>query len=97
EWAPGSIIYRVKNEPLHFAYAGTNFIGDSKLKVVQFHQELKKLVGTKLGGGWIFKPISFLGRNVDKDRVKAQRALFEASVVRPLILRAREKLINKTP
>src|SRR5206468_12576231 len=45
----------------------------------------------------MFKPVSWLGRNVKADRVEAQRILFDASVLKPLIEGTRSKMMNITP
>ena len=96
-WRAGSIVQANANEPFRFTYTGGTNWGDGKKPIDQFHQDLRKIVTTKLSGGWIFKPVSWLGRNVKADRVEAQRILFDASVLKPLIEGTRSKMMNITP
>jgi hypothetical protein len=88
EWSPAI----VTNKMPGFAYGGTNLVpvaGEPTL--LQFHEELKGKVESPLAAG-LFKPMVLLGFGKVKDRPKAQRILFEDSVLQPLVRRTREKM-----
>src|SRR6185369_16773434 len=91
-WQEGSIVSSDPQKPNHFVYRGTHPVEGTKLTVVEYHRELRKAVTNNLAGGWIFKPISWIGRNFDTTRQDSQRILFEAGVLRPLIQGTRTKM-----
>jgi hypothetical protein len=94
-WLNGGIV--TNKAQFKFAYAGANTVKGTKYPVVQFHQQLRDLVSKNLSGGWFFKPVSLVGRNVNKARRDTARLLFEAGVLRPLVYNSREKMLTKEP
>jgi hypothetical protein len=96
-WWNGSIVRQDNNDPFRFAYSGTNIVDGTTNSVVEYHRNLKSVVGRNLAGGLIFKPISWLGKNVNSTRIGAQRQLFEAGVLRPLVRGTQGKMQNIEP
>jgi hypothetical protein len=67
------------------------------LTIEQFHQRLRELSEKPLRVGWVFRPIAGFGVEIDRDRLRAQRVVFEDSVVLPLLQAARQKMRDTTP
>jgi hypothetical protein len=66
-------------------------VGGSKITSSQFHADLWRLNQSPIEIPWIFG-FAKIGKHIDKLRAEAQRVLFEASVLHPLITAARLKM-----
>jgi hypothetical protein len=64
--------------------------------IVQFHEKLQLRVSTDLQIPWVYKPIESLALQANANRRQAQRILYEASVIAPLVEANRDRLINST-
>lgn len=81
---------------------GLTFIGndpvkledDREMPVLEFHEKLQQRVTSDLRIPWIFKPIEAIAVRANPGRRRAQRVLFEASVIGPLVEASREHLLN---
>jgi hypothetical protein len=88
-----SIIAPGKEDPFHYAYAGTNVVpGTGKLTLPEYHARLAQIASKKLSVGWIFKPVQWIAPGGTTDRKAAQRILFEQGVLKPLIVETRNKI-----
>jgi hypothetical protein len=67
------------------------FDGGSRT-LVQFHEALREFTSTKMHISWIFRPLSLLTGNLESERNRAQRIVFEGSIVKPIIEAARSKI-----
>lgn len=61
--------------------------------LVEFHERLQQRVASSMAIPWVFKPAEALAIRANPNRRKAQRALFEASVVGPLVDANRARLL----
>jgi hypothetical protein len=88
----------VQGDSFHFTYGGTNLVpGTDKLNLIQYHQKLRQLIQKPFTVSWIFWPLKAFNIRDVKDRPQAQRQVFEASVLNPLVQQTRRKLINAPP
>ena len=62
--------------------------------IVEFHEKLQQRVGADLVIPWVFKPVESLAMQANPSRRQAQRVLFEASAIAPLIEANRDRLVN---
>ena len=60
--------------------------------VVSFHGNLQAVAGTPVSVPWVFRPLVGLGLGPAAERHSAQRVVFEASVVKPLLDATRERM-----
>jgi len=92
-WHP---IVEPAKTPGEWRYAGEDSVkvGRKSCTVVSFHDELEKLTSRDISVPWIFKPMENLVVGLDGMRRQAQRAVFERSVVEPLIGSMRETLLD---
>ncbi|MCK5271836.1 MAG: hypothetical protein KAJ52_04635, partial [Sedimentisphaerales bacterium] len=67
-------------------------IDGEDINTFQFHQELGRLAQQKIHVPWIFRLTSPLGSRINNQREQARRALFDLSVMRPLLSSVREKM-----
>ncbi|MCK4629036.1 MAG: hypothetical protein KAT56_08525, partial [Sedimentisphaerales bacterium] len=67
-------------------------IDGEDINTFQFHQELGRLAQQKIHIPWIFRLTSPLGSKINIQRDQARRALFEFSVIKPLLDSVREKM-----
>jgi hypothetical protein len=67
-----------------------------ELPIVEFHALLQQRVSTDMNIPWVYKPIESLALSANDSRRQAQRILYEASVVAPVVEANRERLINST-
>ena len=63
----------------------------------QFHTDLRDLTALPISVSWVFRPLTGFGIGLDGDRRRAQRVVFEGSVVKPLLDASRDLMINNTP
>ena len=94
-WSPPIV---VPGENFHFSFGGSNLVtGVDNLSLLKFHENLGQIVKAPLEVSWIFQPMTWFNGGAVDDRAKAQRLLFEASVIKPLFLNARVKMIQDDP
>ena len=87
-----------------FEYRGNHPIGlgltaatrasftQSDLTLAEFQAALGQLASAPMRIPWIFQPFTLITQDLDFERQKAQRVLFEDSVVKPLLDAARQKM-----
>jgi hypothetical protein len=98
-----SIVSDLPIDGSRFAYGGTNLVpGSAGLNLIQYNQRLMGVAEKRLAVSWIFKPMSWIPSwilKLDslKNRPEAQRVIFEASVLRPLVERTQSKLNRADP
>jgi len=64
--------------------------------IVQFHENLQLRVNTDMQIPWIYKPVESLALGANASRRQAQRILYEASVIAPVVEANRGRLVNST-
>ncbi|HET9379088.1 MAG TPA: type VI secretion protein IcmF/TssM N-terminal domain-containing protein [Chthoniobacterales bacterium] len=67
------------------------------LSLAEYHSALRELAAESLHIPLIFRLFSYAGSDPDRDRQRAQRVLFEDSVVKPLLDAARRKMSERNP
>jgi hypothetical protein len=87
-----------------YKYAGDNPVGPGESQqtrslftaaeqpLVPFHDALHVLSRTPLNISLAYRPAAKVGVEIDRDRQRAQRVVFEDSVIKPVIDAAREKM-----
>ncbi len=78
-------------------YTGNDIVqldGNTELPIMQFHERLYQLAGADLRIPAIYKPVESLAMQANPNRRQAQRVLFEASVIAPVLDANRDRLIN---
>jgi len=78
-----------ENDP--WTYHGRDPIGQTD-SLVRFHTKLMELIQKPPKISWVFRPLKWTVGG-DLNERAAQRIVFEASILKPLVLAAREKLI----
>jgi hypothetical protein len=63
---------------------------DKPLEV--YHERLRELSATPLSMPMVFRPLASFGVEIDRDRKRAQRVVFEGSVIKPLVEAARARM-----
>ncbi len=71
------------------------FDGSAK-SLVQFHEALRDFTGTPLKISGIFRPFYHFTGDLEAEKRRAQRIVFEGSVVKPLVEAARNKISTDT-
>ncbi len=82
--------------------SGLNYSGNDVIQlddgrewsIIEFHEKLQQLVTTDLHIPWVFKPVASLAARANSGRRQAQRVLFEASVIAPVVDANRDRLLN---
>ena len=82
-----------------YTYGGMNGIKtpSGTLPAGSFHHDTMKLVQNRIAVPWIFKFAATFSKSIDEARRHAQRVLFEAGVLRPLVDGARRKMLKPDP
>jgi hypothetical protein len=70
---------------------------DETLSLASYHSKLRELAAESLDVPLIFRLFSYAGSDPDRDRQRAQRVLFEDSVVKPLLDATRRKMSESNP
>jgi hypothetical protein len=81
----------------NYSYGGRNEIelpDGAKISVGKFHADTMKLVQKDIYVPWVFRLASAFSGDINANRRKAQAALFEAGVLRPLMDSARRKVLK---
>jgi hypothetical protein len=66
------------------------------MPIIQYHEALQQRVSTDMRIPWVYKPIESLALGANSSRREAQRILYEASVIAPVVDANRDRLINST-
>jgi len=69
---------------------------DPDISLTQYHAVLQELSAQPLRVGLVFRPLASFGVEIDRDRKRAERILFEDSILKPLLDAARTKMIETT-
>jgi len=69
---------------------------EPKLSLAEFHARLQELSLQPIRVGMVFRPLASFGVEIDRDRKRAARIVFEDSIVKPLLDAARKKMIETT-
>lgn len=80
-------------------YSGNDIVqlaDGREFSIVDYQEKLQQLVTTDLHIPWIYKPVAALAVRANSGRRQAQRVLFDASVIAPLVDANRDRLINAT-
>lgn len=78
-------------------YTGNDIVSldvNSELPIMQYHDKLQQLASADLKIPAVFKPIESLAMQANPRRRQAQRVLFEASVIAPVVEANRDRLVN---
>jgi hypothetical protein len=67
---------------------------NQEMTIMQYHEKLQQLASADLKIPAIFKPVEALAMKANPSRRQAQRILFEASVIAPVVEANRDRLIN---
>lgn len=70
---------------------------DATLSLDQYHAALRELAEESLRIPLVFRLFSYGGSDLDRERQRTQRVLFEDSVVKPLLAAARFKMSQANP
>lgn len=99
----------VPDQPLFYRYTGNEPVGagitpstrrlfdSGNLTLTEFHVGLYELSLTPIKVPWAFRLISRIGVRVDEDRRRAQRIVFEDSVVAPAMAASRDRMGTLPP
>ena len=97
----GSSLFKYRGDqpvgPGLTAETRASFHSYEKLPVADFHEALRELATKPLQVPWIFALFAHAGANPDQGRQRAQRILFEDSVVQPLLDATRRKMSEPNP
>ncbi|MEQ1852054.1 MAG: type VI secretion system protein, partial [Chthoniobacteraceae bacterium] len=69
-------------------------VGERRLPLLTYQDQLRDVATKPVETGWVYRPM-LKAANLDQDRLKAQRIVYEASVVYPLIQGARYRMQNE--
>ena len=70
---------------------------EPELPLAGFHPKLHTLATTPLNVSPVFRPLSTFGVEIDRDRKRAQRVVYDGSVIKPLLDAARQKMSVASP
>ena len=80
-----------------YAYAGAGLV-DKDLTLVDYHARLAQVAEKEdFAVNWIFLPLKWGNVGQVKDRPLAQRRIFEAGVLKPLVVSTRDKIKSSDP
>lgn len=80
-------------------YTGNDIVqldNNREWPILQFHEKLQLRVSSDMQIPWVYKPIESLALGANASRRQAQRILYEASVIAPVIEANRDRLVNST-
>ncbi len=66
-------------------------VGDRRVPLLTYHDELRNVATQPIETGWVYRPM-LKAAKLDEDRLKAQRIVYEGSVVYPLVQAARTRM-----
>lgn len=80
-------------------YTGNDIVkleDKGELPIVEFHEKLQQRVSADMHIPWVYKPVESLTLGANDARRQAQRVLYEASVIAPVVEANRDRLVNST-
>jgi len=105
DWTPAHTwLPIVRREGAAYVYAGAEPVGPGardrtrllfdggNQPLEQFHARLRELSATPLHVPLVFRPLASVGVEIDRERKRAQRIVFEGGNVRPLLDATRQKM-----
>lgn len=69
-------------------------VGETGIPLLAYHEQLRVVATKPIEAGWVFRPV-LKAAKLDADRLKAQRLVYEASVIYPLVHAARYRMQNE--
>ena len=66
-------------------------VGERRVALLTYHDELRNVATKDIETGWVYKPM-LRAAKLDDDRRKAQRIVYEGSIVYPLVQAARTRM-----
>ena len=66
-------------------------VGERRVAMLSYHDELRNVATQPIETGWVYRPM-LKAAGLDEDRLKAQRIVYEGSVVYPLVQAARTRM-----
>ena len=66
-------------------------VGERRMPLLTYHDELRNVATKPIETGWVYRPM-LKAAKLDADRLKAQRIVYEGSVVYPLVQAARTRM-----
>ena len=66
-------------------------VGERRVPLLTYHDELRNVATQPIETGWVYRPM-LKAAKLDADRLKAQRIVYEGSVVYPLVQAARTRM-----
>ncbi len=69
-------------------------VGSKDVPLLGFHTQLKDIAQKPIDTGWVYRPM-LRAANIDTDRLDAQRIVFEASTIFPIVEAARNRMLNE--
>jgi hypothetical protein len=87
------------NEPVKaFTNPGLGLAQKSKpISLLEFHEILRDTCSENLAVPWVFSPFAHLGSDLNQERQRAQKTVFDASVIRPVFAAAFAKMSESQP
>ncbi|HXJ55840.1 MAG TPA: type VI secretion protein IcmF/TssM N-terminal domain-containing protein [Verrucomicrobiae bacterium] len=79
------------------SYQGESYTLSSptgSVSLVEFHAGLRRLAEDPPKADWVFRPLE---SKPTRDRRSVQRIIFEASVIKPLLLLVRQRILKRSP
>jgi hypothetical protein len=67
------------------------------VRLDEFHHRLGEFASKPLDVSVVFRPIARFGVEIDGDRRRAQRVVFDGGIVRPLVENSRAKMLSTVP
>jgi len=69
-------------------------VGDRKVPLLSYHDQLREVAMKPIETGWVYRPM-LKAANLDEDRLKAQRIVYDGSIVFPLVQAARSRMLDE--
>ncbi len=69
-------------------------VGSKDASLLAFNTQLKDIAQKPIDTGWVYRPM-LKAANIDTDRLDAQRIVFEASTIFPIVEAARNRMLNE--
>src|SRR2546423_413019 len=91
------VLFDTKSKPAKYLGDSEIRIGDGRMLRAKFHSDTYDMLQNRIDVPWIFRPLSALSGNLNEKRSTAYRAMFEVSVLQPLVKSARDKIALETP
>src|SRR5437016_7364683 len=90
-------LVNIKSKPAKYLGDEKVLVQDQNIERAKFHADTTEMLKSKIDVPFIFKPLRILSKDLNVARGDAYRAMYEASVLRPLIQGARSKIRDQAP